>query len=111
MLYVSKGMENHSTAQMSFFDLEGGILPFYRKDYKPFKDNLILPPSFEDMINISEKMAKYISADFVRIDLYDINGKIYFGELTFFHFSGNVPFVPSEWDYKIGEWLTLPSNQ
>ena len=44
----------------------------------------------------------------VRVDLYDINGKIYFGELTFFHFSGNVPFEPVEWDYKIGEWLNLP---
>jgi hypothetical protein len=44
----------------------------------------------------------------VRVDLYDINGKIYFGELTFFHFSGNVPFEPAEWDKTVGDWLQLP---
>lgn len=38
----------------------------------------------------------------VRVDLYDINDHVYFDELTFFHFSGNVPFVPNEWDEKIG---------
>lgn len=110
MLYVSQGMEDHSTAQMSFFDLGGGILPFYRKDYKPFKDNLILPPSFEDMINISEKMAKYIGADFVRIDLYDINGKIYFSEATFYPNGGLIPFYPEEWDLKLGEMLKLTNK-
>lgn len=30
------------------------------------------------------------------------------GELTFFHMSGNAPFHPDEWDYKVGEWLELP---
>ena len=61
------------------------------------------------MIELAEILSK--GFPHVRVDLYDINGKIYFGELTFFHFSGNVPFVPYEWDYKIGEWLTLPSKQ
>ena len=44
----------------------------------------------------------------VRVDLYNINGKIYFGELTFFHWSGVVPFDPPEWDYKLGELIHLP---
>ena len=43
----------------------------------------------------------------VRIDFYDIYGKIYFGEITFYHWSGFTPFVPIEWDYKFGEWLKL----
>ena len=44
----------------------------------------------------------------VRIDFYEINGQVYFGEFTFFHFSGNVPFEPDELDYRAGEWLRLP---
>ena len=35
---------------------------------------------------------------------------IFFGELTFFYFSGNVPFEPEEWDYKIGGMLRLPTD-
>lgn len=40
----------------------------------------------------------------VKVELFNINGRIYIGELTFFHFSGNVPFVPDERDEKIGNW-------
>ena len=58
------------------------------------------------MIRLAETLSKDIPH--VRVDFYDINGKIYFGELTFFHFSGNTRFQPDEWDYKIGEWLELP---
>lgn len=51
-------------------------------------------------------MAKYY-----RIDLYNIAGKIYFGEFTFYHNSATVPFVPEEWDYKFGDWFKLPSKK
>ena len=55
------------------------------------------------------RLAGLLSKDIphVRVDFYDVNGKVYFGELTFFHFGGIVPFEPEEWDYKIGEWLDL----
>jgi len=46
----------------------------------------------------------------LRVDLYDINGQIYFGELTFFHWSGLVPFNPQEWDKIFGDWLELPKE-
>ena len=42
------------------------------------------------------------------IDLYNINGAIYFGEMTFFHGSGFEHFKPLEWDYKLGDLLLLP---
>ena len=44
----------------------------------------------------------------VRVDFYEVDGKVYFGEMTFFHFSGFVPFEPEEWDVRLGEWITLP---
>lgn len=46
----------------------------------------------------------------VRVDFYDVNGKIYFGELTFYHLSGLEKFEPDEWDYKLGSWLELPDK-
>ena len=42
-----------------------------------------------------------------RVDLYNLNGKIYFGEITFYHHCGFVPFTPDSWDYKFGDWLNI----
>ena len=64
------------------------------------------PEHFETMIEYARKLSK--GFPHVRIDFYNINGDIYFGEMTFFHNSGLVSFEPQEWDYKIGEWLKLP---
>ena len=94
--------------KFDFFDTGFNHLPF--KQGHPWATKPVIKPAgFEKMIEFAEILGK--GFPHVRVDLYDINGKIYFGELTFFHFSGNVPFVPSEWDKKIGEWLILPSNQ
>ena len=51
-----------------------------------------------------------MSADLpaIRIDLYDVNGKIYFGEYTLYSASGFGPFHPEEWDEKIGAMIPLP---
>lgn len=93
--------------KFDFFDTNFNHLPF--KQGHPWATKTINKPvGFEKMIEIAE----ILSADFlhVRVDLYDINGQIYFGELTFFHNSGFVSFSPKEWDYKIGEWLQLPTE-
>ena len=44
----------------------------------------------------------------LRVDFYEVNGQVFFGELTLSHWSGLVPFVPGEWDTTIGNWLKLP---
>ena len=66
------------------------------------------PQNFEQMVMIAEKLSEGIPH--VRVDLYNINGKIYFGELTFFLGSGVVAFEPKEWDYKIGALIHLPQK-
>ena len=48
--------------------------------------------------------------DYVRVDWYDVDDKLYFGEITFHHDSGNRPIEPEEWDYKLGEMVKLNSN-
>lgn len=64
------------------------------------------PKNFELMKSLAEKLSKGIPE--IRVDLYEINGKVYFGELTFFHHGGLLPFEPKEWDYIFGEWIKLP---
>ena len=55
------------------------------------------------------ELAKILSENipFVRVDFYECNGKIYFGELTFYPGSGYEEFNPFEWDLKIGNWIKL----
>ena len=47
---------------------------------------------------------------FVRVDLYEINGQVYFGELTLYPGCGFEEFRPDEWDEKIGAMITLPNK-
>ena len=56
-------------------------------------------------------MATKLSEDFphVRVDLYQENNKIYFGELTFFHFGGFTKFEPDEYDFEFGKYFDLDS--
>ena len=61
------------------------------------------------MIEIVKKLSEGIT--YVRVDLYNIKGKIYFSELTFFDGSGFDKFNPEKWDYVLGEWLELPSKK
>ena len=61
---------------------------------------------FDEMKKLAEKLSKGIPQ--VRVDFYEIDGKVYFGELTFCHFAALTPFEPEEWDYKLGEYINLP---
>ena len=58
------------------------------------------------MIYFKEKLTENLIH--CRCDFYEVNKKLYFGEITFFQNSGFVPFVPDEWDFKLGELLKLP---
>lgn len=108
LLYVSVGLENHSTAQISFFDMKGKKMPFCRSDYQPLQEELILPANFEAMIEVARRLAHNVGNPFVRIDLYSVNEKIYFSEITFYPCNGIIPFSPIEWDDKLGGWIKLP---
>lgn len=70
------------------------------------KQNIEKPSCFDEMKSLAEKLSKGIPH--VRVDLYEVNGRVYFGEMTFFHFSGSTPFTPEIWDEKFGQWLQLP---
>ncbi len=58
------------------------------------------PENFEGMLEIARTLSK--DFPFVRVDLYNIDGKIYFGELTFYPWSGYVQYTPDEMDFELG---------
>lgn len=105
-LFVATGRQSGDT-RFDFFDTDFAHLPIINghpnADIMPSR-----PDNFDEMIKIAEKLS--VGMRHVRVDLYNINGSIYFGELTFFHWSGIVPFEPFEWDKKFGEFIKLPIN-
>lgn len=91
--------------RFDFFDMKFNHLPF-SQHYKNSNKKINKPAGFDKMVELAKVLSKGIPH--VRVDFYDINGKIYFGELTFFHFSGFEKFEPEEYDYIFGSWLDLP---
>jgi len=63
------------------------------------------PANFDRMLEFSKILSAGIPH--VRVDFYEVDGKLYFGELTFYHFGGYMPFEPESWDYVFGEWLKI----
>src|SRR5690606_15858403 len=95
-LYVSQGLEDHSTARVAFLSLEWVTLGFGRSDYDDFEHVPPKPQKFDEMI----AAAKLLSAGipFVRVDLFEHDGVVLFSEMTFHPVSGMMPFLPREAD-------------
>lgn len=108
LIYVSRGMENHATASISFYDMEGRDMPFHRSDYSPISGGITLPENFLELRKTAQRLAKLAGAPFVRIDLYSIWGKMYFSEVTYFPCAGFMSIAPEQWDRTLGDWIQLP---
>lgn len=107
-VYVSAGLENHSTARISFCNLDYTLAPFQRSDYAQFE---VLPPKpahYDEMIEIATKLS--MGTTLVRIDLYECDDKVLFSEMTFYPVGGFMPFVPEEWDKKLGDLVCLSNS-
>lgn len=92
--------------KFDFFDVHFNHLPF-TNGHPNATLPITKPETFDKMKELSEVLSN--GQPHLRVDFYEVNGKIYFGELTLFHWSGLVPFNPIEWDYRFGEWIKLPS--
>ena len=63
------------------------------------------PENLEEMLEVAARLSEDFS--FARIDLYSVENKIYFGEITFYPWSGYMEFEPDEFDFVLGEKLNL----
>lgn len=105
--FVCSDRFSHEGLHVTFFDKDWHIMPFTRH-YPMKKEGIPKPACYDQMICLAEQMSK--DMPFVRIDLYEINHTVYFGEYTFFPGSGLEEFDPEEWDYIIGNWIKLPKR-
>lgn len=98
--------KNKKGVLVNLYDKDWNKLPF--EHYHPnYEGDIPRPRNLTKMIEIAEKLARYVNNPFIRIDLYDINNRIYFGEFTFYPGGGFEEFRPEEWDFTLGSWMDL----
>lgn len=106
-LYISKGLEDHRTARISYATLEWEKADFHRHDYMEFEQLPPQPACFEKMIELSRILAR--GHYFLRVDFYEVNEKVYFGELTFYPGNGMTLFEPEEYEEQFGDLIKIPT--
>ncbi len=107
IMYVASERFEKEEPCFDFYDMEFNHLKF-TNGHPNSKRKLDKPVNFELMKQLAEELAN--GFPHIRVDFYEANGKVYFGELTLIHMSGFAPFDPYEWDIRLGEWLKLPNN-
>ncbi len=107
-LFIASERQAAGETKFDFFDMDFNHMDVRNghpnADVKPEK-----PACFEEMKELAKKLSQGIPH--LRVDFYEMNGKLYVGELTFFHWSGMVPFEPARWDRIFGSWLQLPEKR
>lgn len=103
----------NSCETIDFYDTQWVRQPFYGLDTlvwkaKPSSVEMDMPLNYEKMVDIATSLSQ--GHPFLRVDLYNIKGVIYFGEITFYPASGLGFFTPDEYDLRLGELLHLPRN-
>lgn len=106
-LFVASGRQKQQEVCFDFFDIDYTHInlksPHPLAAITPEK-----PSTFDEMKEMVHKLSQ--GFPHVRIDLYEINGRPYFGEFTLYHWEGLMPFDPEDWNYTFGSWINLPQN-
>lgn len=90
----------------NYYDREGNLLSIGEADFSPIPEKSIeIPRNIEIMIELAEKLSKGIP--FLRVDFYDVNGNVYFGEITFYPASGFGKFTLLSDDIKLGNYIDI----
>lgn len=106
--YLKIDFDRQTDHHANYYNPEFELQPFGEADFLPNPDKIIeRPESLNEMIAKAEELSK--DTPFLRVDFYSINGKVYFGELTFSPASGMGEFDPKEWDSKLGDLIELPN--
>lgn len=104
--YLVQTIKNDKTSYetIDYFDMDWKFLKL-KQNFENSEVPLSKPSNFEDMKELAAKLSK--GFPFVRVDLYSVNGRIYFSEFTFFSDAGYHQFYPDEWDQILGEKIKL----
>lgn len=92
-----------------FYDINWKKMNLTRPAYRTSDDKLACPQQLDSMLNLSRKLSE--GYPFMRTDFYEIDGKLYFGEITLYPASGLSKYSSKEWDYTLGRWIELPEKE
>ena len=109
VLFIASQRQNkNEDTKFDFFDME-----FNHLDIRNGHPNASITPQRPFCFVEMKQLAAVLSSGFpqIRVDFYEVNGKVYFGELTLSHWSGAVAFDPEIWDYTFGNWIKLPNDK
>lgn len=106
LFYASDRFKGEGSLRFDWYDMDLRHLPITSKGIPRSNREIPMFPEWEEMKNIARQLSA--GMPHVRVDLYLVDHKIYFSELTFFHDGGAVALEPEEWEYSIGNWLALP---
>ena len=106
-------LDRSSNMKRLYFDTDWNLLPFLDRKYPAItqfpEGRFPCPESLNEMLHYAKLLSQ--DAEFIRVDFYDVFGQCRFGELTLYSGAGNgdgIQFEPEEWNYRLGDWLTLP---
>ena len=102
--FTCTGRGSSRGLHVTFYDREWKKMPFTRH-YPAEREPGPKPIDYDKIVCLAEKLSS--SLKFARIDFYEVNGKIYFGEITFYPGCGFEEFKPEAWDGKLGNWINL----
>ncbi len=102
--YIVLDVDRYTNHKRNIYDADWNYIDVVT-DHETYGDRIRKPKCLEEMKHIAEKLSE--DFPFVRVDLYLVNGKIYFGELTFYPWSGYVQFTPDEFDFELGNKFLL----
>ena len=107
---IIQAIQNDKTKEetIDYYDVDWNRLDL-RQNYPNSTTLLDKPSQLQRMLEIAGSLSQGHS--FLRVDLYEVDGKIWFSELTFYSDSGMAKFEPSEWDERLGEWIELPIDK
>lgn len=97
-----------SNLKRNFYDIEWNFLDVEIEYSSDKSIGLEKPENLEEMLDLSKKLSE--GFPHVRVDFYNVDGKIIFGELTFFNEAGFGKFYPPEFEIELGKCLNLPKN-
>lgn len=107
-MFIASDRIGKEETKFDYFDMDFNRLNL-RQSHPNSNGSIEKPVSFELMKQLAEKLSQGLPH--VRVDFYQVNGRVYFGEITLFHYSGFTPFYPSVWDKKFGDLIVLPSTK
>lgn len=105
-VFIATNRQGKGSTYFDFFDINFNHLDVtnghFMNPVTPEK-----PINYSKMIELSQQLSKDLPH--VRVDFYEVDGKVYFGELTLYHNGGLVPFIPNEYDIRLGDCINLNS--